>query len=109
LPAALLLGLGIGISFPILSAASVSAIPSARFAVGGAVNQTARQIGAVLGVALAVAVLGSAHSPGGIGSFSSWFLVAAVMALASAGISTFMGGTPARRPAPAPAAEAVTP
>lgn len=109
LPAALLLGVGIGISFPILSAASVSAIPSARFAVGGAVNQTARQIGAVLGVALAVAVLGSATSGRGIGAFESWFVASGIIASASAAVSLFMGGVRERRVAPTAAAEGVAP
>jgi hypothetical protein len=39
--------------------AAVAGLPPERFGVGGAVNETARQIGAVLGVALLVAVLGT--------------------------------------------------
>ena len=41
-------------TFPVLSAAAVAGLPAERFGVGGAINQTARQIGAVLGVALLV-------------------------------------------------------
>jgi EmrB/QacA subfamily drug resistance transporter len=91
LPAALLLGVGIGICFPILSAASVSAIPATRFAVGGAVNQTARQVGAVVGVALAIAVLGSASATTGLASFDAWFVVSAVIAIAAAVVSIALG------------------
>lgn len=92
LPAGLLLGVGIGICFPILSAASVSAIPSARFAVGGAVNQTARQVGAVVGVALAVAVLGSATATTGLPAFGAWFAISALIAGASALVAAALGG-----------------
>jgi hypothetical protein len=91
LVAALLLGVGIGICFPILSAASVSAIPAARFAVGGAVNQTARQVGAVVGVALAIAVLGSASAATGLASIDAWFELSAVIALAAAAVSVAIG------------------
>jgi EmrB/QacA subfamily drug resistance transporter len=97
LPAALLLGVGIGICFPILSAASVSAIPAARFAVGGAVNQTARQVGAVVGVALAIAVLGSASAASGLAAFDAWFIVSALIAVAAAVVSGAIG-SPAAAP-----------
>ena len=97
LPAALLLGVGIGICFPILSAASVSAIPAARFAVGGAVNQTARQVGAVVGVALAIAVLGSASASKDLASFDAWFVVSAVIAIAAAMVSIAMGAPQSAR------------
>ena len=59
LPGTLVVGLGIGLTFPVLSAAAVSSLHPERFAVGGAVNQTARQIGGALGVAVLVAILGS--------------------------------------------------
>ena len=91
LPAALLLGVGIGVSFPILSAASVSQVPQARFAVAGAVNQTARQIGAVIGVALAVAILGAS-------GFHAWFLFSAATAAVSATVSLLMGSGTASEP-----------
>jgi EmrB/QacA subfamily drug resistance transporter len=49
LPGTLIIGLGIGLTFPVLSAAAVSSLHPNRFAVGSAVNQTARQIGGAFG------------------------------------------------------------
>ena len=51
-------GLGVACIIPVNSAAAVSELPPARFAVGGAVTNTARQIGTVIGVAGLVALLG---------------------------------------------------
>jgi EmrB/QacA subfamily drug resistance transporter len=62
LPATLITGLGIGLTFPVLSAAAVSSLHPERFAVGSAVNQTARQVGGALGVALLVVILGTPHT-----------------------------------------------
>ena len=59
LPATLITGLGIGLTFPVLSAAAVSSLHPERFAVGSAVNQTARQVGGAFGVALLVVILGA--------------------------------------------------
>ena len=59
LPGMLIVGLGIGLTFPVLSAAAVSTLPAHRFAVGSAVNQTARQIGGAIGIAVLVMLLGS--------------------------------------------------
>ncbi len=59
LPGTLVVGLGIGLTFPVLSAAAVSSLHPDRFAVGSAVNQTARQVGGALGVAVLVVVLGT--------------------------------------------------
>jgi EmrB/QacA subfamily drug resistance transporter len=64
LPGTLIVGLGIGLTFPVLSAAAVSSLPAHRFAVGSAVNQTARQIGGAIGVAVLVMVLGTRHGAG---------------------------------------------
>jgi len=63
LPATLITGLGIGLTFPVLSAAAVSSLHIERFGVGSAVNQTARQIGGAFGVALLVVILGNPASP----------------------------------------------
>jgi MFS family permease len=62
LPATLLTGIGVGLTLPTLSSASAAALPPARFAIGSAVNSTARQFGAVLGVAVLIAILGTATS-----------------------------------------------
>ena len=62
LPATLITGLGIGLTFPVLSAAAVSSLHPERFAVGSAVNQTARQVGGAFGVALLVVILGTPHT-----------------------------------------------
>ncbi len=59
LPGTLIVGLGIGLTFPVLSAAAVSSLEATRYAVGSAVNQTARQVGGAIGVALLVVILGT--------------------------------------------------
>ena len=58
LPGMFLTGVGTGMALPSLSAAAVARLPPNRFGVGSAVNQAVRQIGAVLGVAIAVALVG---------------------------------------------------
>jgi EmrB/QacA subfamily drug resistance transporter len=63
LPATLVGGLGIGLTFPVLSAAAVSSLPADRFAVGSAVNQTARQVGGAVGIAILVVILGTQSTP----------------------------------------------
>jgi len=62
LPGTVLCGLGIGLTFPVLGAAAVSSLHPERFAVGSAVNQTARQVGGAVGVALLVVILGTPAS-----------------------------------------------
>ncbi|HAS13286.1 MAG TPA: hypothetical protein DCS55_22670 [Acidimicrobiaceae bacterium] len=62
LPQTIVTGLGVALTFPVLSAAAVSGLAPSSFAAGGAMNQTARQVGAVLGVAILVAVLGTPTS-----------------------------------------------
>jgi EmrB/QacA subfamily drug resistance transporter len=84
LPGSVIIGVGIGLTFPVLSAASVSSLPGERFAVGSAVNQTARQVGGALGIAVLVAVLGKTTTPAAaIGHFRHLWEYAAVMAAAS--------------------------
>ncbi|MFI6448134.1 MFS transporter [Kitasatospora sp. NPDC050543] len=62
LPGMLLTGLGVGLTLPTLIGASAAALPPTRFATGSAVTSMARQIGAVVGVAVVVSVLGSPRS-----------------------------------------------
>jgi EmrB/QacA subfamily drug resistance transporter len=83
LPGTLIIGLGIGLTFPVLGAAAVSSLHPNRFAVGSAVNQTARQIGGAFGVALLVVILGTPHSPAdALAHFHNlWWYAAATAAL----------------------------
>ncbi|MEJ3654482.1 DHA2 family efflux MFS transporter permease subunit [Actinomycetes bacterium KLBMP 9759] len=59
LPATLLTGIGVGSIFSGLSVAAVAQLPPARYATGSAVGNCARQIGAVLGIALLLSWLGT--------------------------------------------------
>jgi EmrB/QacA subfamily drug resistance transporter len=72
------MGVGIGCTIPVLSSAAVSTLAPDRFAIGGAINTTARQVGAVLGVAILVAVQGTPTSADEVlASFQrGWWLVA---------------------------------
>jgi len=114
LPGTLAVGLGIGLTFPVLSAAAVSSLHPERFAVGSAVNQTARQIGGAIGVAILVVILGVAHSPGAaLEHFHHLWLYIATMATAAGLVSTQLrrtGGATTSVPlAPLASAVAVAP
>jgi MFS family permease len=98
LPGTLIVGLGIGLSFPILSAAAVSSLPPHRYAVGSAVNQTARQVGGALGIAVLVVLLGSEAGGAGVSEFRDLWLWCAVAAFASGLIGAAI---PARAQPPA--------
>ncbi len=84
LPGTLVVGLGIGLTFPVLSAAAVSSLEPQRFAVGSAVNQTARQVGGAIGVAILVVILGTPTSAlGALRGFEHlWLFAAATTVLA---------------------------
>ena len=58
LPGLFLSGASVGMVLPSLAGAAVSKLPAQHYAVGSAVNQATRQIGAVIGVAITVLLLG---------------------------------------------------
>ena len=58
LPATILTGIGVGLSFAAWSSAAVAQLPPERFATGSAVSTCLRQIGAVLGIAVLIADAG---------------------------------------------------
>jgi hypothetical protein len=62
LPGACLTGIGIGLAFPTLGSAAVRDVPGDRFATASAVNAAFRQVGAVLGTAILVAIVGQPAS-----------------------------------------------
>jgi EmrB/QacA subfamily drug resistance transporter len=59
LPGMVILGLGAGIAFPVVGAAAVAEVPGGRFATATGLNSISRQLGAVIGVALLVAIVGT--------------------------------------------------
>ena len=79
LPGLMMSGIAVGLVLPSLSAAAVSRLPVAHYAVGSAVNQATRQIGSVLGVALTVALLG--HSALQRADFDALYLLHGALAL----------------------------
>ncbi len=86
---AVVLGVGIGLCYPVLAAAAVHGLPSSDLAAATAINQSARQLGAALGVAAAVGVLGPAADPS-FGRFHAAWLVAAGFCAIAAGAAAFV-------------------
>jgi EmrB/QacA subfamily drug resistance transporter len=86
LPGNLLIGFGIGLTLPVQSGAAVRSLSPARFAIGSAINSSFRQLGAVLGVSLFVAVLGPTSGAAGIDHFHRVWWVFAAVDLASAAV-----------------------
>jgi MFS family permease len=53
-------GIGVGLCISTISSSATAFLPQTKFAMGSALNNTARQIGAALGVALVSSILVSA-------------------------------------------------
>jgi EmrB/QacA subfamily drug resistance transporter len=86
LPAMVALGIGAGLTFPLLSAAGVASAPGERFATATALNSVSRQLGAVLGVALLVVVVGTPGPTEAAAAFDrGWAFAAACLAVIAAG------------------------
>ena len=60
LPVMLYTGIGVGLCISTISSSATAFLPQTKFAMGSALNNTARQIGAALGVALVSSILVSA-------------------------------------------------
>ncbi len=100
LPGMLLTGAGVGLVIPTLTGAGASSLAADRFATGAAVLTMGRQIGAALGVAILVAVLGAgAHT---LADFHDAWLISVAGGLAG-GLALAALGRPAARAMPAPA------
>lgn len=88
LPGTVLTGIGIGLAFPTLGSAAVRDIADDRFATASAVNAAFRQVGAVLGTAILIAIVGE---PAGLGEAldvsNSAYLFAALAALTAGAVA----------------------
>ncbi len=104
LPGAILTGIGIGLAFPTLGSAAVRDIADDRFATASAVNAAFRQVGAVLGTAILIAIVGEPASLAAALDVSDGaYLFAAIAALVAGAVALTL------RPATGPATyEAVT-
>lgn len=83
LPWTLLTGVGIGLTLPVQSGAAVAKLPPAQFAIGSAINSSFRQLGAVLGVSIFVALLGTSALGPAVDNFQHIWWVFAALGLAA--------------------------
>ncbi|MCU1363030.1 MAG: drug resistance transporter, EmrB/QacA subfamily [Acidimicrobiaceae bacterium] len=92
LPGTVIVGLGIGLTFPVISAAAVSSLEPSRYSVGSAVNQTARQVGGALGVAILVVILGTPTTAAqALGNFRHLWAYTAILVAAAGLVAAFLG------------------
>jgi EmrB/QacA subfamily drug resistance transporter len=91
LPGAVIGGMGVGLTFAALGSASVAELPPARFATGSAVSACSRQIGAVLGISLLIAILGTPAPSEALDAFTEVWHLMAFAALAAAAVSLALG------------------
>ena len=96
LPCTLLIGLGVGLTLPVQSGAAVAKLPPNRFALGSAVNSSFRQLGAVLGISILVAVLGTPGRASLVTHFHHIWWVFAALGLAAGAVLLLprLGRTP---------------
>lgn len=101
LPGALLLGVGVGIGFPMLTAASMRDVPASQYAVGAAGNTTVRQVALAIGISIAIAIVGTVDTGAGdLDAFrTSWLVCGGFFLLTAATIAI---GYPTDRSASVP-------
>jgi EmrB/QacA subfamily drug resistance transporter len=101
LPGMVLLGIGAGTAFPNLTGAAVASAPGSSFATATGMISVARQVGAALGVAVVVAIIGVPASANAYAVFHGAWTFGAVC-LFAAGLGCLLIGRPKAAEAPAP-------
>jgi len=83
LPGLILMGIGVGFGFPMLTAVSMLDVPSHQYAMGAAGSTTIRQLAMAVGIAIAVAIVGTPENA--TGAFDqyrwSWIVAGAFFAV----------------------------
>ncbi len=97
IPMGILGGLGVALIIPVNSAAAVSELPPKRFGVGGAVTNTFRQMGSVVGVAALVSLLGEPTNRNAILASHRRGWVFIVVAMLASGVVSIWQPTRAAR------------
>jgi EmrB/QacA subfamily drug resistance transporter len=83
LPATLLTGTGVGLTFAAFGSAAVAELPRSRYATGGAINNCLRQIGAALGISTLIVVIGNPSPGSALSAYHrAWGLIALTGAVA---------------------------
>jgi uncharacterized protein (TIGR00369 family) len=101
LPGMIVTGIGVGLTIPSLSSAAAASLPPHRFATGIAVFGMSRQIGAALGVAVLIAIIGTPAPGEAVDAFANgWTFIAltsvgAALAAAALGRVQVVGAAPA--------------
>src|SRR6185295_9227575 len=98
LPWLFLTGFGVGLSFSAWGSAAVAELPPSRFATGGAIIGCVRQIGAVLGIAILVAVIGTPDPSDPIGPFQDAWRLMALAGITAGLLALGLGRVRARNP-----------
>src|ERR1035441_3653300 len=86
LPGIVILGIGAGTLFPNLSGVAVASAPGESFATATGLNSVSRQVGAALGVALVVAIIGTLSPLEALAAFDhAWTFGAVCLVVAGLG------------------------
>ena len=78
--------------------AAVAELPPSRFATGSAISATSRQIGAVLGIAVLVAVIGTPRPEDAMSTFHTAWVLMAIPTAAAGLLAVALGRVRARNP-----------
>jgi len=89
-PTMVFIGVGVGLCISTISSSATAFLPQPRFAMGSALNNTSRQIGAALGVALVSSMLVSAAKTDDPtrGYHNAWTLMSAVILVSGVAMLT---------------------
>lgn len=93
LPGQILVGIGVGLVLPNIAAAVASTLPPKSLATGTAVLSASRQVGAALGVAILIGLLGTAAVQGTANEFDKAWLMIAISAALAAVVAIGIGRT----------------
>lgn len=92
-PVTVALGLGMGITYPLIASAAVRDVSYADLSVASASNRMALQIGNALGIALVFAIIGPARGADVLAPMRHAWIVTAVLSLAVAAAMARLPGT----------------
>ena len=103
-PTMVFIGIGVGLCISTISSSATAFLPQPRFAMGSALNNTARQVGAALGIALVSSMLVSAAKTDDPtrGFHTAWTLMSGVILLSGLAMLTLF-----RRPTADQLAQAI--